>query len=144
MATLEAIQKKIKALQAKADAVASKETAKVIAQIRDIMEEHGLAISDIDVHLGGKRRGRPPGSGRQANPAVKGKGKLPPKYLNRKTGETWSGHARPPQWIAGVADRSKFLIEGNAAVTNATAGRKDKAISTGVRGTAVKAKGKIS
>ncbi|WP_207004982.1 H-NS family nucleoid-associated regulatory protein [Trinickia mobilis] len=34
----------------------------------------------------------------------------PPKYINRKTGETWSGHARPPAWIANVKDRTKFLI----------------------------------
>jgi hypothetical protein len=25
-----------------------------------------------------------------------------PKYINRKTGETWNGHARPPSWIANV------------------------------------------
>jgi DNA-binding protein H-NS len=42
------------------------------------------------------------------------KGKLPAKYLNPKTGETWSGHARPPAWIKDVKDRSKFLIAGAA------------------------------
>ncbi|SIT43881.1 DNA-binding protein H-NS [Paraburkholderia piptadeniae] len=45
------------------------------------------------------------------------KGKLPPKYRNPKTGETWSGHARPPQWIAGAKDRAKFLIDGSSAVS---------------------------
>jgi DNA-binding protein H-NS len=146
MATLEAIQQKIKVLQAKADAVASKETAKVLAQIRDIMDKHGLTISDIEVHLGGKRRGRPPASGRTANIAGKSKGKLPPKYMNPKTGETWSGHARPPRWIASVKDRSKFLIDGNSANTTATVGRKAKAAlkgTRGTRGTAAKTKGKL-
>ncbi|WP_429315565.1 H-NS family nucleoid-associated regulatory protein [Paraburkholderia sp. GAS448] len=46
------------------------------------------------------------------------KGNLPPKYINHKTGETWSGHARPPAWIKDVKDRSRFLIAGgvNTAV----------------------------
>lgn len=88
METLEAIQSKIAALQAKADAIASKETTKVIAQIRDIMEKHALTIADLEVHLGGKRRGRPPASGEAPNVAGKSKGKLPPKYMNPKTGET--------------------------------------------------------
>jgi DNA-binding protein H-NS len=32
--------------------------------------------------------------------------------LNPKTGETWSGHARPPAWIKDVKDRTKFLLDG--------------------------------
>ncbi|KQP03538.1 H-NS family nucleoid-associated regulatory protein [Pseudorhodoferax sp. Leaf265] len=32
------------------------------------------------------------------------------KYLNEKTGQTWSGRGKPPAWIAGK-DRSDFLIE---------------------------------
>lgn len=39
------------------------------------------------------------------------RGPQPAKYRNPKTGETWSGLARPPAWIANVKDRSKFLIE---------------------------------
>ncbi|CAB3773643.1 hypothetical protein LMG29542_07360 [Paraburkholderia humisilvae] len=108
--TLEAIQKKMKALQAKADAMASKETVKVVARIRDIMDKHGLTVADIEVHFGGKRRGRPRESWRVTNSAGKSKGKLPPRYLNPKTGETWSGHARPPAWIKDARGRSKYLI----------------------------------
>ncbi|WP_321935400.1 H-NS histone family protein [Paraburkholderia sp. J8-2] len=39
------------------------------------------------------------------------RGPQPAKYRNPKTGETWSGLARAPAWIADVKDRSKFLIE---------------------------------
>src|SRR5258707_15683820 len=52
------------------------------------------------------------------------------KYRAPKTGATWSGHARPPQWIAGVKDRSKFLIAGAAdggAVGNGATASKAKA-----------------
>nr|WKF62143.1 DNA-binding protein Bv3F [Paraburkholderia busanensis] len=43
------------------------------------------------------------------------KGAQPPKYLNPKTGATWSGRGPAPAWLASVKDRSKFLIEGAAA-----------------------------
>ncbi|APA88380.1 H-NS histone family protein [Paraburkholderia sprentiae WSM5005] len=40
------------------------------------------------------------------------KGAQPPKYLNPKTGATWSGRGPAPAWLAAVKDRSKFLIDG--------------------------------
>lgn len=63
------------------------------------------------------------------------KGKLPPKYINRKTGETWSGHARPPAWLKDVKDRSKFLIAGGAEATvAATASAVSKAKAAAKKG----------
>ncbi|MGT2469306.1 H-NS family nucleoid-associated regulatory protein [Paraburkholderia terrae] len=63
------------------------------------------------------------------------KGKLPPKYINRKTGETWSGHARPPAWLKDVKDRSKFLITGGAEATvAATANAVSKAKASAKKG----------
>ncbi|MFM0499996.1 H-NS family nucleoid-associated regulatory protein [Paraburkholderia caffeinilytica] len=43
------------------------------------------------------------------------KGAQPPKYLNPKTGATWSGRGPAPAWLATVKDRTKFLIDGAAA-----------------------------
>jgi DNA-binding protein H-NS len=63
------------------------------------------------------------------------KGKLPPKYRNPKTGETWSGHARPPVWIKDVKDRSKFLIASGAEPTiAANAGTVSKAKAAAKKG----------
>ena len=143
MVTLEAIQSKIAALQAKADAITSKETIKAVEQIRDTMDKHGLTIADLEAHLGGKRRGRPPAGGKAASVASKSKGELPPKYLNPKTGETWSGRGRPPSWIAGVKDRTKFLIDSNVASKSQTARTTAKTARADVRGTAAKTKGKL-
>ncbi|WP_408360542.1 MULTISPECIES: H-NS family nucleoid-associated regulatory protein [unclassified Paraburkholderia] len=62
-------------------------------------------------------------------------GKLPPKYINPKTGETWSGHARPPAWIAEAKDRSKFLIASGAeAAVAASAGVVSKAKAAAKKG----------
>jgi DNA-binding protein H-NS len=49
------------------------------------------------------------------------KGLQSAKYVDPKTGATWSGHGRPPAWIVGASDRSKFLIDAPAAVSAAPA-----------------------
>ncbi|WP_144140586.1 H-NS family nucleoid-associated regulatory protein [Paraburkholderia sp. BCC1884] len=43
------------------------------------------------------------------------KGAQPAKYLNPKTGATWSGRGPAPAWLATVKDRTRFLIDGAAA-----------------------------
>ncbi|MDQ0621020.1 H-NS family nucleoid-associated regulatory protein [Paraburkholderia graminis] len=135
MATLESLQAKIQKLQAQADALLAKKSSAVIEKIKSLMAEHGLTTADIDAHAGRKKPGPKPGA-KAANGAAqvtgKTKGKLPPKYLNPKTGETWSGHARPPAWIANVKDRTKFLIADGAPATVAgTKGTADKAKPAG-------------
>jgi DNA-binding protein H-NS len=69
------------------------------------------------------------------------KGKLPPKYRNPKTGETWSGHARPPAWIKDVKDRSKFLIAGGAEATVAATASAVSKAKAAVKKTASKSVG---
>jgi DNA-binding protein H-NS len=54
------------------------------------------------------------------------KGPQPAKYLDPKTGATWSGRGPAPAWLAGVNDRSKFLIAEAGAVV-AKDGRAAKA-----------------
>ncbi|MEX3981858.1 H-NS family nucleoid-associated regulatory protein [Paraburkholderia sp. EG287A] len=40
------------------------------------------------------------------------RGAQAPKYVDPKTGATWSGRGRAPAWLAGAKDRSRFLIGG--------------------------------
>ncbi|MDE1006018.1 MAG: H-NS histone family protein [Paraburkholderia fungorum] len=56
-------------------------------------------------------------AGRKGQP----KGAQPPKYLNPKTGATWSGRGPAPAWLATVKDRTQFLIDGAAASRNVAA-----------------------
>ncbi|KAH0442653.1 nucleoid-structuring protein H-NS [Paraburkholderia fungorum] len=49
------------------------------------------------------------------------KGAQPPKYLDPKTGATWSGRGPAPAWLATVKDRTQFLIDGAAATRNVAA-----------------------
>jgi DNA-binding protein H-NS len=47
-------------------------------------------------------------------------GPQPAKYLDPKTGATWSGRGPAPVWLAAAKDRTKFLIAGADAVATET------------------------
>lgn len=114
MATLEAIQAKMKKLQAQAEALIAKKSQAALDRIRALMLEHGLTTADIEAKAKARRERAQVASASGVSGKTKPlsvKGKLAPKYLNPKTGETWSGRARPPAWIKDVKDRSKFLID---------------------------------
>ncbi|SAL85014.1 histone family protein nucleoid-structuring protein H-NS [Caballeronia choica] len=140
MPTLKQIQDKVKRLQAQAEALIAKQGKTVLADIRKLMDDHGLTIADIEAHAATKKRaGRPAGGASakvakgkaatrpiEATASTSAKGKLPPKYRDPKTGATWSGHARPPAWIAKVRDRTKFLIDGASGAVSANGVRRAK------------------
>lgn len=118
MATLEQIQARMKKLQAQAEALLAERAQAAVNQIRELMIKHGLTTADIEARAKAKRQARFAGH-RLSNGAAKpasAKGKMPPKYRDPKTGATWSGHARPPAWIKDVKDRTRFLIDGTAAI----------------------------
>ncbi|SAK90690.1 histone family protein nucleoid-structuring protein H-NS [Caballeronia glebae] len=115
MATLEQIQARVMKLQAQAEAIVAKSAQAAVDQIRELMLKHGLTTADIEAKAKAKRDAKAGGrtaASKGAKAPLATKGKLPAKYLNPKTGETWSGHARPPAWIKDVKDRTKFLING--------------------------------
>ncbi|MBB3261628.1 DNA-binding protein H-NS [Paraburkholderia bannensis] len=105
MATLDSIQAKIAKLQAQAEAIVVSKSTVVLNKIRDLMDKHGISVADVDAHVG-KRRGRKAAGTTSAASAA--------KYRDPKSGATWTGHGRAPQWIANAKDRNKFLVEGAA------------------------------
>ncbi|BBU32496.1 hypothetical protein BTHE68_62300 (plasmid) [Burkholderia sp. THE68] len=115
MTTLENIQARMKRLQAQAETILAKQAQAAVDQIRELMLKHGLTTADIEAKAKAKRdakAGVAIAASRGSKAPLATKGKLPAKYQNPKTGETWSGHARPPAWIKDVKDRTKFLIDG--------------------------------
>jgi DNA-binding protein H-NS len=139
MTTLDQLQSRIAKLQKQAEDLMRKKASSVVADIRKLMTEHGLTTADIAANTAapktGAKRGPKPGFKRAGKSATAAptkkaasqtKGKLPAKYLNPKTGETWSGWARPPEWIKNVKDRSKFLIAGASAAVDAGSASKAK------------------
>src|SRR5258707_6779962 len=95
--TLEAIQAKIKKLQAQADALMTKETATVLKTIHQLMEKHGLTTADIDADVGNKQRAKKTG----AKTVVKASAAAV-KYRDPKSGAALTGHGRAPHWIASA------------------------------------------
>ena len=65
-------------------------------------------------------------------------GPQPAKYLDPKTGATWSGKGPAPAWLAAAKDRTKFLIAGVAESSSASKASKPKS-STASRTGAKKA-----
>lgn len=51
-------------------------------------------------------------------------GPQPAKYVDPKTGATWSGKGPAPAWLAAAKDRSKFLIASSDMGSNDASGEK--------------------
>jgi DNA-binding protein H-NS len=116
MPTLEQIQAKLKKLQAQADLIIARKAQVAVDQIRDLMLKHGLTTEDIEAKAKAKRVARGL-NGHVGNGKAKTIGTVKAaKYRDHKTGATWTGHGRAPGWIAGVKDRTQFLIEGASEV----------------------------
>lgn len=92
------LKAQIAKLQAQADDARRTEVGNVIAEIRQKIAEYGLSAHDLGF-AEAARRGRPPK-----------KAPLPPKFRDPKSGATWSGRGKPPNWIVGK-NRDRFLIE---------------------------------
>jgi len=103
MATYKQLMAEKEALEAQLAEVRVTEIAGVIEKIQGLMAEYGLTTDDIATK---RRRGRPAGA--KAKPVTKVKSELPPKYMDPKTGATWSGRGRAPAWLG--KNRTRFLI----------------------------------
>jgi DNA-binding protein H-NS len=49
------------------------------------------------------------------------KGPQPAKYLDPKSGATWSGRGPAPSWLAAAIDRTRFLVDGAASANTGSA-----------------------
>ncbi|MGN7982964.1 H-NS histone family protein [Burkholderia sp. 22313] len=97
MATYRQLTAQLERLQQKIDKEREKAIADAIAAIREKIEEFDITAEELGF--------RPMGSAAAAKP----KRPLPPKYLNPKTSETWSGRGRAPAWLG--KNRTRFLIK---------------------------------
>jgi DNA-binding protein H-NS len=105
MSKLTALKKQIAALEAQAERIAKAEMSSAIAKIKDIMSEFNLTIEHLTQTVTGKRVAK----------QTKAKKTSVAKYVDPKTGKTWSGFGRAPGWIAGAKNRDAFLVGKSAA-----------------------------
>ena len=109
MATLTTLKKKIAALEAQVERATKAEMGNAIAKIRKIMGDYGVTIEHL---VDGAKHGRATASKKAAGAktAKASKAKKPAKYMDPKSGATWSGLGRIPAWIAKAKNRDAFLI----------------------------------
>ena len=106
--TYEQIAKQIELLQQQAEAIKRKESAGVIARIKEAIAHYGLTAEDLGLKPAvarksvkaaagtGAKRGRKPGRKGAKRPSVI-------RYRNA-AGQSWTGMGRKPGWIiAGLA-----------------------------------------
>ena len=78
------------------------ERASAIAQVKALMSQHGLSLADL-----GTRTVAAPAKG--ASPKGLAGSKVPAKYRDPATGQTWSGRGLHPKWLkAALADGAKL------------------------------------
>lgn len=97
MATYLELKAQAEALALQAEEARRAELDAIISAIREQIVEYGITPEQ----LFGRRRAV--ASGPHAP--------IAPKYRDPKTGATWSGRGKAPQWIAGAKNRNRFLIE---------------------------------
>lgn len=81
-------------LEEQLEAARQAELESAIQRVRQIVQEYGLTAEDLGLAAKLKKR----------------KGTtVAPKYMDPKTGATWSGRGRAPAWIG--KNRDRFLIK---------------------------------
>jgi DNA-binding protein H-NS len=79
----------------------TQERSAAIAQIKDLMAQHGLTVADI----GGK-----PSSAQPSGKKGPRKGsKVPAKYRDPATGQSWSGRGLQPKWLQAALAQGRKL-----------------------------------
>ena len=113
MSKLTALKKQIAALEAQAERIAKEEMSAAIAKVKGIMSEFNLTIEHLTQTVAGKPAANKTKAKKTASVA---------KYVDPKTGKTWSGVGRAPGWIAGAKNRDAFLVgKSPAAIPSAQA-----------------------
>ncbi len=79
------------------------ERSGVISQIKSLMADHGITVSDLS-----SKPGRPPKDPNAAETVTR---KVAPKYRNPETGDTWSGRGLKPKWLSSALETGRSIEE---------------------------------
>lgn len=105
MTTYLQLKEQAEKMLAEAEALRRKEFADQVAGMIATLKEHGITLADLQAHGFGR-------AGRAGKRTVKNAGV--PKYRDPKTGATWTGRGRVPQWMVDLEavgqNRAHFLI----------------------------------
>ncbi|WP_322074804.1 H-NS histone family protein [Burkholderia cepacia] len=97
MATYLELKAQAEALAQQAEEARLAELDSIITAIREQIAEYGITPDQL--------------FGRRSAAAPSERAPVAPKYRDPKSGATWSGRGKAPQWIAGAKNRDRFLIQ---------------------------------
>ena len=96
MANYKELSAQIAALMTQAEAARKAERNAVLTEIRALMGEYNLTVSDLNLSgAKGQRKG--------VHRSV------PAKYRHPTTGETWSGRGLRPRWLVAELEKGRLL-----------------------------------
>lgn len=96
MSELTALLQQREELEQRIQKIREQERAQAIEQVRAIVQKNDLSMTDV---FGNSKVARQPAATK----------KVAIKYMNKATGETWTGRGKPPRWIQGL-DREQFKV----------------------------------
>ena len=102
MATIKELIAQKEALELQIKTATAEGRNKAIEQVRALMAENGLSVSD----LGGKGSGSASKNTKKTKP-----GKVAAKYRNTSTGESWSGRGLQPRWLKAALAGGKKIAD---------------------------------
>ncbi|MGK8198540.1 H-NS histone family protein [Burkholderia cepacia] len=97
MSTYLELKAQAEALAQQAEEARRAELDSIITTMREQIAEYGITADQL--------------FGRRRTAASNARAPIAPKYQDPKTGATWSGRGKAPQWIAKAKNRDRFLIE---------------------------------
>ena len=98
MATLKELLAQKEAIEQQIEQTKKSERGAAVNKVRAMMAEYGLTVAD----LGGKSAGKTKSGGT---------GKVPAKYRNASTGESWSGRGLQPRWLKAALASGKKITD---------------------------------
>lgn len=100
MATLNELLAQKAALEKQIIDAQREERASAIAQVKALMAQYGLTLADLGT------RSAPPPAPRKA-----GSGKVPVKFRDPATGDSWSGRGLQPKWLKAALAAGRSLSD---------------------------------
>jgi DNA-binding protein H-NS len=97
VATLKELLAQKEAIEQQIEHTKKQERGDAVNKVRALMAEYGLTVADI--------------GGKAAAKGKSGGGKVPAKYRNTSTGDSWSGRGLQPRWLKAALASGKKLSD---------------------------------
>lgn len=95
MTSLSELMEQKQALEKRIEDARRAERSEAIRKIRDLMEQYGLSPADLKPGATRSRKG----------------GKVPAKYRDPATGDSWSGRGLQPKWLKAALAAGRKLSD---------------------------------